>query len=212
MKLYIIYYILYIIYYSIATRIPPSQTKMTGWLEDCRTGGLEGWGVLKGQTWFTNFGFEAKLNFLYWVRFLEDMRASRGSAAFRSLCGDCGTFDARIGEGMGWNGIGWHVQSMFINDDQCWTMLISVGQRWSMLVNVDGVDQCPWVVTSVDQCWSMLINVGHWRSILINVGQCWSMLTNIMLLRTAKSLENHRSFVDFQSFWRMWGLESDENR
>ena len=160
-------------YYSIATRIPPSQTKMTGWLEDCRTGGLEGWGVLKGQTWFTNFGFEAKLNFLYWVRFLEDMRASRGSAAFRSLCGDCGTFDARIGEGMGWNGIGWHVQSMFINDDQCWTMLISVGQRWSMLVNVDGVDQCSWVVTSVDQCWSMLINVDHWRSISISVVQCW---------------------------------------
>ena len=28
--------------YSIATRSPPSQTKMTGWLEDCRTGGLEG--------------------------------------------------------------------------------------------------------------------------------------------------------------------------
>ena len=61
------------------------------------------------------------------------------------------------GEGMGWNGIGWHVQSMFINDDQCWTKLISVGRCWSMLVNVDGVDQCSSVLTKVGQCWSMLI-------------------------------------------------------
>ena len=71
------------------------------------------------------------------------MRASRGSAAFRSLCGDCGTFDARIGEGMGWNGIGWHVQSMFINDDQSSTMLISAGRReresWDGVLVVPGL-------------------------------------------------------------------------
>ena len=123
------------------------------------------------------------------------MKVSRGSAAFRSLCGDWGAFDARIVEEMGWNGIGWHDQSMFINDDQYRSMLVNVGQCWSMLVNVDGVDQCRWVVTSVDQCWSMLVNVGHCQLILINVGQCWPMLTNLMLLRTAKSLEKHRSLI-----------------
>ncbi len=64
-----------------------------------------------------------RAKFLYLVRFLKDMPASRGSAAFRTLCGDCGTVDARIGEGMG--DLCW---PMFINDDQCWSMLISVGQ------------------------------------------------------------------------------------
>ena len=35
-------------YYSIATRIPPSQILMIGWFVDCRTGGLTGLEELEG--------------------------------------------------------------------------------------------------------------------------------------------------------------------
>ena len=76
-----------------------SHTRMSGWLDDCRTGGLEGWGVIKG-------------------RFIKDMKAPRGSAAFRSLCEDCGTFDARIGGRRGCDGMEWDRMPCSINVHQ----------------------------------------------------------------------------------------------
>ena len=118
---------------------------------------------------------------------------------------------------------------MVVNVDQCWTMLINVGQCWrcrSMFISVDQcVDQ---ILTNVDHwrsilvsvvhcwCWWMLIQVDQCESIVNDAGQCWSVLISAdqywsMLLRTAKSLKNHWLFVDFESFWGIWGLKSDEN-
>ena len=132
------------------------------------------------------------------------MKASRGSAAFRSLCGDCGAFDARIVEGMGWNGKDGmfnQCSSMVINVDQCWSILDNVDQCWSMLTVLINVHLCWPVLISVDQCWSLVINIGQcclvlmlmtvdqgwpvwingerWWPMLISVDQCWPILLNV---------------------------------
>ena len=105
-------------------------------------------------------------------------------------------------------------------------MLICVWQYWSMLVNVDGVDQCSSVLTSVDPCWSMLIIAGQYRSVLFNVGgderwsrlvtvnQWWKMLVNVDLCclmltnidQCCSEQQNHWKIIDCSLVFKVFDV------
>ena len=77
-------------------------------------------------------------------------------------------------------------RSMFINDDQCWSIFT---QCWAMSVNAGGVelDQCSSVLIRVDQCWSMLTNINQCCSERQNH---WTIIQNC-----EKSIEMHKKNI-----------------